>query len=210
MDPVGRTGALMLTIAEGLRLNRARGILEPLPRSPISLGDYRGHMLGRLTEFSVTVEWRDPEKMPAGAAAYALTRRNHIVCPPMDSEEDVAVVAHELGHCAAEAHRGPLHCADPKVTRWLHCCRCEVLAWANAIVLMRPLPWTENMHRRLMRALDCHRQTPAHAETRALIDRLTTMTRFEELKLEEQKLGIQTTIVSVADAERWSRERIGR
>jgi hypothetical protein len=42
------------------------------------------------------------------------------------------------------------------------------------------------------------------------MDRLTTMQRFHELKLEEANLGIQTTTVRVADAERWHRERIGR
>lgn len=190
-----------LTVAEALRRNRSLGIVEPLPRSQLTLADYRDHMLGRLTEFSLTVEWRHPSKMPAGAAAYALTRQNHMVCPPMESEEDVAVVAHEAGHCLAEPHRGPLHYADPKETRWLHCCRCELLAWGIAIALMKPLPWTAKQHRCLMQSLGFYRgQTPTDADTAALMDRLTTMTRFHELKVEEANLGIQSTVVRVSDA----------
>lgn len=132
----------MLTLAEAHRQHYRRlGEMVPLQRVPVSVSDYRDHMLARLAEFGITITWH------RGKRAWAYSTQNHIVGPPMDNEDDVAVIAHEAGHVLAEQCRGLPHRPDPKVTSWHHCVRCELLAWANAIVLIRPLPWTPKMHR---------------------------------------------------------------
>jgi hypothetical protein len=162
---------------------RRLGYEQPRPVRTTSLSEYRAHVLARLAEYEITVEWRPAHQMPSGAAAYAEVRKNRIVVPPIESETDVAVVLHEMGHCCAVPCRGPLHHRDPAERRWWKCLACETSAWAIAALLIRPLPWSKQMHARLMQSLDhyhCH--TAGHAEAKRQLKRLACHLSFFELK----------------------------
>src|SRR5262245_47758970 len=184
-QPMART----LTVAEGYRL-----LGLPQPAAGPSLDEYRRHMFRRLEEFGVTVEWRDRSQMPRNTLAFAQPWRNHIVCPPMVDEASIAVVAHELGHVVAlERCGGPLHYADPNVRDALHCVRCEVVASATGIVLIRPLPVTRAMHAEFARGLRRYKETtPGYREAIAQLDHLASDLTWYELKLQELLRGEHT------------------
>jgi hypothetical protein len=146
----------------------------PPPVTPIPLSEYQAHINRLLKDCEITVEWRQSLAMPRGAAAYAHVHRRHIVCPPIESETDVAIALHEIGHCMAEDCRGGLHRRDRAVKEYWHCVRCEVLAWTIAGILVRPLRWSHTMHQRLTQSLEHYRRTtPAGDEALRQLDRLT-------------------------------------
>lgn len=204
----------MLTL-QAARLRHAAALkLAPPVVVPFDLERYRRHVLDVMAEHQITADWREPHLMPRGAAAFARIRERQIVGPWPVDEETIAVALHEIGHILAEGCQGGDHYRDPAVRDWWHCLRCESLAWANAIALLRPLPWTRSMHERLMRSLKSYRRrTPGTPGAKAELDYLAqqlTFFRLKQRELERQdrrepaaKRKPATTYEEAREQDRW-------
>jgi hypothetical protein len=145
----------------------------------------------------ITVEVRT--EMPSGAAAYASWRGRSITIPPIENATTFAIALHELGHLrAGECTGREPHRPDPSVTRWHHCIKCELDAWAEALKLVQ---FSREMFTELQRGLRSYRRmTPAaHAEVDKL-DRMTGTVTYAEAR--------QKRLLAQIDAEK--RERFAR
>ena len=78
--PLPVLGVQLYTVRESMRADVDRWMADlPASARPIPLDAYRSHVNQLLKECEITVSWRQPFEMPRGAAAYAETRRRHIV-----------------------------------------------------------------------------------------------------------------------------------
>jgi len=160
---------------------RVERSLPPRWSAPTAtLEQYRKRVHERLAEFGFTADFRHPNKI-RGAAAWAEIKRGRIVAPCLDSEVEIAIAFHEIGHLLAEPCSGGDHYRDPAQKDWWCCLRCEICAWSFAVPLCAPLPWSQTMHARLTQSLRHYKSsTPGHQEAVRLLDRLASPLRYYE------------------------------
>lgn len=165
-----------------MQLVDARRLLAPHlgsgRRRPFAVHVYRAHLLQQMADYGITAIWTPGER------GLAFPREMRIVCPPIVDERTVATAAHEGGHCLAE------RCGGPEHHEATGCLKCEVLAWAFAIALVRPYAWTARMHRHLMYALGTYRRTtPAYAAVKQAADDLATPETWYRLRASQTRDG---------------------
>ena len=121
-------------------------------------------------------------EFPAGASAYAVWNKRHIVVPHTVDAITFAIRLHEDGHILAGPcpQREP-HRPDPKERRWHHCIACEVDAWEKAMSIA---PFSREMHTKLRRSLETYRRTtPAATSQVGRLDRLVSDGAYADSRL---------------------------
>jgi hypothetical protein len=123
-------------------------------------------------ELGVRIWWT----VPVPINAYAWETRHEIEVSGATSEEALAVIGHELGHCAEPCE--PTHRRVPRESgRGELCCACEIAAWQWASMSL--CRWSDAMHDEMGRCLRTYRRYGTAAEQVAMDTLCGTRSRAE-------------------------------